>query len=279
MTTTVPERLTIEGVGLETRWIGPPAREAPTIVMLHEGLGSARQWAGFPERLADATGCGIFAYSRAGYGGSDPVSLPRPLSYMHDEALLVLPKILGTIGFERGILLGHSDGASIATIYAGGVEDHRVRGLILIAPHFFVEDVSVASIAEIKLAYETTDLRARLAKYHGANVDCAFWGWNRAWLDPAFRAWDIRDSIGYIRVPIQIVQGAADPYGTKAQIDAAIEESYCPVDVALIPGARHAPHLDRPDETLSAIGEFVSTLLETMGEAGPLSLRKHGHGH
>jgi pimeloyl-ACP methyl ester carboxylesterase len=274
MTAGASERIAIDGVNLETRWIGPAASQAPTIILLHEGLGSVRQWGAFPERLAQATGCGLFAYSRAGYGSSDPVALPRPLTYMHDEALCVLPKVLDAIALERGILLGHSDGASIATIYAGGIEDHRVRGLILIAPHFFVEDLSVASIAEAKAAYETTDLRERLAKYHGANVDCAFWGWNRAWLDPAFRRWDIRESIGYIRVPIQIVQGADDPYGTPAQIDVANEESYCPVDVALIAGAKHAPHLERPDETLAAVTGFVSTLLETMGEAGPFPLSK-----
>jgi pimeloyl-ACP methyl ester carboxylesterase len=210
--------LTIHGVSLETRWVGPRPTEAPTIVMLHEGLGSVAQWGDFPERLVQATGCGAFLYSRAGYGGSDPVAVPRPLSYMHDEALNTLPDLLDAIGFERGILLGHSDGASIATIYAGGVQDHRVRGLVLIAPHFFVEDISVASIAAAKRAYEAGPLRERLARYHGDNVDTTFWGWNRAWLDPAFARWDIRDFIGYIRVPMLIVQGSDDQYGTVAQI-------------------------------------------------------------
>jgi pimeloyl-ACP methyl ester carboxylesterase len=186
--------------------------------------------------------------------------------------------VLRAIGFERGVLLGHSDGASIATIYAGGVVDHRIRGLVLIAPHFFVEDLSIESIGRARAAYETGDLKPRLAKYHGANVDGAFWGWNRAWLDPAFRRWDIRDAIGYIRVPILLVQGTSDQYGTAAQVEAAIEESYCPVDVTMIAGAAHAPHLDRQDDTLSAIAGFLETLLETMGEAGPATERRTAHG-
>jgi pimeloyl-ACP methyl ester carboxylesterase len=185
----------------------------------------------------------------------------------------VLPAVLAAIGFERGILLGHSDGASIATIYAGSVQDHRIRGLVLVAPHFFVEELSIRSIAAARSAYQTGDLRERLAKYH-SDVDVAFRGWNEAWLDPGFRSWDIRETIGYIRVPILIVQGTDDQYGTTAQIEAAKEEAYCPVEVALIDGARHAPHGERPEETRSAITEFVLTLMEAAGEAAPLSLRK-----
>ena len=151
---------------LEYRMIGPAPDQAPTLVMLHEGLGCAALWGDFPDRLQAATGLGVFVYSRAGYGASSPVTLPRPLDYMHREALDVLPKLLDQIGFRRGLLVGHSDGASIAAIYAGGVQDHRLRGLALIAPHFVVEDVSVASIAEIKTAYETTELKQKLARWH-----------------------------------------------------------------------------------------------------------------
>src|SRR5215471_12770204 len=147
--------LHIGAADLEYRMIGPAPDAAPTIVMLHEGLGSVGLWNDFPEKLQAATGCGVFAYSRAGYGASSPVTLPRPLDYMHVEALDVLPKLFDAIGFRRGLLLGHSDGASIAAIYAGGVQDHRVRAIVLIAPHFIVEDISVASIAEIKTLYET----------------------------------------------------------------------------------------------------------------------------
>src|SRR6202789_2705083 len=138
---------------LEYRMIGPTPADAPTIVMLHEGLGSAGLWGDFPDKLAAAAGLGVLVYSRAGYGASSSVLLPRPLDYMHVEALEVLPKLLDQIGFRRGLLLGHSDGASIAAIYAGGAGDHRVRGVVMIAPHFIVEDISVSSIAGIKQAY------------------------------------------------------------------------------------------------------------------------------
>ena len=252
---------------LEYRMLGPKPDRAPTIVMLHEGLGSAGLWGDFPDRLAAATGAGIFVYSRAGYGQSSPVTLPRPLSYMHDEARQTLPKLLSAIGFRRGLLLGHSDGASIATIYAGSIQDHRVRGLILIAPHFFVEDLSIKSIAEAKTAYAQTDLRDKLARWH-KDPDNAFRGWNDAWLDPQFREWDITAELAYIRVPILIVQGADDQYGTLKQIEAAKEECYCPVDVALLAGARHSPQREASEATLKAVSEFANRLL-----------RDHAEGH
>ena len=257
--------LTIGDASLEYRHIGPQPTEAPTIVMLHEGLGSAGLWGAFPDRIAEATGAGVFVYSRAGYGHSSPVSLPRPLSYMHDEALTVLPKLLDAIGFRRGLLLGHSDGASIAAIYAGSVQDHRVRGLSLIAPHFIVEDITVRSIAEIKNAYLRGELRTKLAKWH-RDVDVAFWGWNGAWLDPEFRKWDISDALAYIRVPIQIVQGAQDQYGTLRQIEIAEEECYCPVAPTILPGAAHSPHREAPGPTLDAVAGFVDRVLRTHRE-------------
>ena len=261
MTTLSPTGfLTIGAANLEYRMIGPQPSEAPTIVMLHEGLGSVALWGDFPDKLQAATGAGVFAYSRAGYGASSPVTLPRPLDYMHVEALQVLPKLLETIGFRRGLLLGHSDGASIAAIYAGGIQDHRVREVAMIAPHVIVEDVSVASIAEIRTAYETTDLRARLSRWHG-DVDNAFHGWNGAWLDPQFRDWDISDYLAYIRVPVAIIQGAADQYGTMRQIEIAQEECYCPVEVTVLPGVGHAPHREAPGETLQALSAFYRAVM------------------
>ena len=245
---------------LEYRMIGLRADAAPTIVLLHEGLGCVGLWDEFPDRLQQATGAGVFVYSRAGYGKSSPVTLPRPLTFMHEEARAVLPKLLDAIGFRRGLLLGHSDGASIATIYAGSVQDHRVRGLVLIAPHFFTEDSGVAEIARAKHAYATTDLRARLARWH-ADVDNAFRGWNEAWLDPGFRAWDITESLAYIRVPILIVQGENDQYGTLRQVEVAREECYCPVEVALLPNVRHAPHREAPALLLDTVSEFANRLL------------------
>jgi pimeloyl-ACP methyl ester carboxylesterase len=264
MTTLLPNGfLTIGAAHLEYRMIGPLPETAPTIVMLHEGLGSAGLWGDFPEKLQAATGAGVFVYSRAGYGASTPVKLPRPLDYMHTEALGVLPNLLDKIGFRRGLLLGHSDGASIAAIYAGSHQDHRVQGLVLIAPHFIVEDISVTSIAEIKTAYETTNLRQKLARWH-KDVDNAFYGWNGAWLDPKFREWDISEYLAYIRVPVAILQGVDDQYGTMRQVEIATEECYCPVDVTVVPGAGHQPHREAPEATLDAITEFASAVLHAL---------------
>jgi pimeloyl-ACP methyl ester carboxylesterase len=246
---------------LEYRMIGPRPDAAPTLVLLHEGLGCVGLWDDFPDKLAAATGAGVFVYSRAGYGKSSPVPLPRPLSYMHDEALQVLPPLLDAIGFQRGLLIGHSDGASIAAIYAGSVQDHRIRGLVLIAPHFFTEDPGIASIEQARAAYATTDLRAKLARWH-ADPDNAFRGWNEAWLDPEFRKWDITDVLAYIRVPMLIVQGVQDQYGTLRQIEVAQEECYCPVEVTLLPGVKHSPQREAPDATLKAISEFVARALQ-----------------
>jgi pimeloyl-ACP methyl ester carboxylesterase len=215
--------LAIGAQRLEYRMIGPPPEAAPTIVMLHEGLGCVGLWGDFPDKLQAATGCGVFVYSRAGYGQSSPVPLPRPLTYMHDEARDVLPALLDEIGFQRGLLLGHSDGASIAAIYAGSHQDHRIGGLVLIAPHFFTEDAGIASIEEARKAYDTGDLRPRLSRWH-KDVDSAFKGWNGAWLDPDFRQWDITEQLAYIRVPTLIVQGEDDQYGTVKQIEVAEQE-------------------------------------------------------
>jgi len=247
---------------LEYRFIGPRPDKAPTLVLLHEGLGCVGLWNDFPEKLSATTGAGVFVYSRAGYGASSPVKLPRPLSYMHDEAREMLPRVLDAIGFKRGLLVGHSDGASIAAIYAGSHQDHRVGGLVLIAPHFFTEDPGITSIVEARKAYETGDLRARLARWH-ADVDNAFKGWNGAWLDPEFRKWDITEFLAYIRVPMLIVQGEDDQYGTVRQIEVAQEECYCPVEVALLPGARHSPQRDAPEPTVKVIAEFVARVIES----------------
>ena len=259
--------LQIGACRLEYRMIGPPPHQAATIVLLHEGLGSVALWGDFPDRLAAATGTGVFVYSRAGYGRSSGVPLPRPLTYMHDEALDVLPRLLNAIDLRRGILLGHSDGASIATIYAGSTQDHRLRGLVLMAPHFFVEDVSIASIAEARRSYEQGDLRAKLSRWH-ENVDVAFRGWNDAWLDPGFRTWDITEALAYIRLPILIIQGEDDEYGTPRQIETAREECYCPLETTLLPGVRHAPHRDAPDTMLRHVSDFAGRLLGDAAERG-----------
>jgi pimeloyl-ACP methyl ester carboxylesterase len=260
--------MTLSGTGLldlpplrlEYRMIGPRPDAAPTIVMLHEGLGSVGLWGSFPDALAAATGAGVFVYSRAGYGKSAPGAMPRGVDFMHEEACSVLPRLLDAIGFQRGLLLGHSDGASIATIYAGSVQDHRVRGLILIAPHFFVEDFGIAEIARANTAFASGELREKLKRWH-ADVDCAFRSWSEPWLHPDFRKWDITEALGYIRVPILIVQGADDQYGTLKQIEVAQQECFCPVEAAVLPGIRHGPYREAPAQTLKVVADFVNRLL------------------
>jgi pimeloyl-ACP methyl ester carboxylesterase len=254
--------LRINDSDLEYRMIGPMPDQAPTIVLLHEGLGSAALWGDFPDQLQAATGTGVFVYSRAGYGASSPARLPRPLDYMQIEALEVLPKVLDAIGFRRGLLVGHSDGASIAAVYVGGVQDHRVGAVVLMAPHFIVEDMGLKAIAETAKAYETANLREKLARWH-SDVDNAFHGWSGAWLDPQFRSWDISDYLAYIRVPVTIIQGADDQYGTIRQIEIAREECYCPVDVTILAGTGHSPHRESPGATLNAISEFAKAVLQT----------------
>lgn len=249
------------GRRLEYVWHGPPPGEAPTLVFLHEGLGCVSLWRDFPARLAEATGCGALVYSRAGYGRSDPVPLPRPVRFMHDEGLRVLPEVLDAAGVRDAILVGHSDGASIALVHAGSGAADRVRALVLEAPHVFVEDVSVASIAAIGEAYRDTDLRARLARHHGGNVDCAFHGWNGVWLDPEFRAWNIEDCLPRVAVPVLVVQGEADEYGTVAQVEAIRRQAAGPVETVILPGVGHSPHRDAPDATLEAMARFVGRVV------------------
>ncbi len=247
---------------------GPAPAEAPTIVMLHEGLGCVALWRDFPQRLAAATGWGVFAYSRAGYGGSEPIDLPRPLDYMNREAQTSLPMALEAIGFKRGILLGHSDGASIAAIFAGEYLDERVEGLVLMAPHLFTEDQGLAAIADARRAYETGDLRTKLAKYH-AHVDNAFWGWNQAWLDPRFKAWNIEDRVRRWRVPALVIQGIDDQYGTLAQIRSIEAHSPAPVESLILEACRHSPQIDRPEATLEAIAGFCGKLRQSGAAHAP----------
>jgi pimeloyl-ACP methyl ester carboxylesterase len=249
-------RVQAHGASLEAAWWGPGPNEAPTLVLLHEGLGCVALWRDLPQRLVEATGCGVFAYSRQGYGQSDAVAVPRPLTYMQDEARDSLPAVLDAAGIRRAILVGHSDGASIALLYAGGHQDFRIAGLVLIAPHVMVEDVSIAGIEAARTAYTDGDLRGRLGRYH-KDVDGAFWGWNRAWLDPAFRAWRIEDSVAFIRVPILLIQGDGDEYGTAAQLKLIEAEAYCPVETLLVPDARHAPQVSHPAAVIDAVTKFV----------------------
>lgn len=249
----------IDGCSLEAACYGPAPEDAPTIILLHEGLGCVDLWRDFPARLATETGYGVFAYSRAGYGRSDGCILPRPIDYMSREAIDILPRVLDTVGFQHGILLGHSDGATIAAIYAGSLEDFRVRGLVLMAPHFFTEDMGLKSIAKARQDYDSGELRRKLAKYH-SDVDNTFRGWNEAWLNPEFKDWNVSEVIDYLRIPVLAVQGRDDQYGTMAQIEEIENRIYSPLDVEILDNCGHAPHLEQADKTLACVSDFVRRL-------------------
>lgn len=256
--------MVVDGHRLEYLWHGPAPSAAPTLVFLHQGLGSAAMWKAFPSALAARTGCGALVYSRRGHGGSDPWDGPRSSRFMHDEALTVLPRVLEALEVEWPILVGHSDGASIALIYAGA-HVAPVRGLLLEAPHVFVEDLSVTSIAAARVAFDNGDLRARLERYHGPNTQAMFRGWNDVWLSPEFRAWTIEDYLPGVEVPMLVIQGLQDEYGTVAQVEAIRGQASGPVSVLLLDDCRHAPHRDKSREVLEAMATFVKNLLGGVG--------------
>jgi pimeloyl-ACP methyl ester carboxylesterase len=253
----MPRFVEVDGRRLEHQWFGAAGRE-PALVLLHEGLGSVALWRDVPEHLAALTGHRTVAYSRAGHGWSDAASLPRPVDYMHHEALTVLPAVLASLGLVGPILVGHSDGASIALIAAGS---GRVRpaGLVLIAPHVFVEDCSVEGIASARERYASSDLPQRMARYH-RDAEATFRGWNDVWLSPAFRDWNIEGYLTGIDVPVLVIQGRDDEYGTVAQVDAIVSSVAGPVDRLELDGCGHAPHLEARDATLAAVAAFVSRL-------------------
>ncbi|MCY4301095.1 MAG: alpha/beta hydrolase [Aestuariivita sp.] len=247
------------GKSLEYSHLGPAPSESVTLVLLHEGLGCAALWRDFAEELQKATGFGILAYSRAGYGWSEVAELPRPLDYMTREARDALPDVLRILGVERCILIGHSDGATIAAIYAGSTFDRSVRGLVLLSPHFFAEEFCLNEIARMKTRYQTSNLRERMAKYH-RDPDSVFWGWSDAWLHPDFRDWDVTDVIDYIRVPILAIQGRDDQFGTLSQIDVVSQRSYAPVDTLILNACRHSPFIDQADAVVDAVAEHCRRL-------------------
>lgn len=242
---------------LEAVWHGPRPCGPPTLVFLHEGLGSVSTWRDFPQTLADATGLGALVYSRRGYGDSESVRLPRPSTYMHDEAAL-LPAVLDAHGVRDTILFGHSDGASIALLHAA-TRDPRVRALILEAPHVFVEPRAIEAITGAREAYLGGDLRERLARHH-TEVEVAFWGWNGAWLSPGFRSWNIEGCLPRVRAPILVIQSVDDPYGTIVQVEAIERQSGGPVQRCLLEDCGHSPHRDQPERTIAAVTTFLRAL-------------------
>ncbi len=247
----------IDGVNLEYTLTAAGAADSPILILLHEGLGCVSLWRDFPDRLHEMTGCQVLAYSRQGHGESGPVALPRPLSYMHHEAVNVLPDVLDFLSSEKVVLMGHSDGASIAAIHAGLIRDQRIRATVLMAPHFFTEECGLKSIAHAKHLFEHGDLRSRLQRHHGDNVDCAFRGWSDAWLDPAFRCWNIASILKTVDVPILAFQGREDEYGSGRQI--GVVEQYCGgiAETMIIPDCGHAPHRDQPNRALDLVSGFL----------------------
>ena len=255
------QTITVQGSRLEYVRLpsAHPRPGAPAMVFLHEGLGSISMWRDFPQRVADATGCEAVVYSRRGYGRSAVLKEPRAPRYMHDEALAALPELLDRLNLERPILFGHSDGASIALIHAGGAQ-RPLAGVVVMAPHVLVEDVSIRSIGQAKLAYETTNLRDRLARHHD-DVDSVFRGWNDIWLHRDFRAWNIEEYLPSITCPLLAIQGEDDEYGTMDQIE-RIARQVGDTDVVRLADCRHSPHKDQPDAVIEAVAAFVARILD-----------------
>lgn len=276
-----PAFVRVGGHDLEYRWFGdgpssddgaadgagdragqPERPDLPPLVLLHEGLGSLSTWRDFPARLAARTGCRVLAWSRYGYGRSTVRTAPFGVDYMHREAREALPGLLAALGIEAPVLVGHSDGASIALIYAGSGKGAvkgggAVRGLILEAPHVFTEAICVEAIARIRDAYAASDaLRARLARHH-ADPDASFRGWNDVWLRPAFRNWNIEDCLPQIECPALVIQGRDDEYGTLAQVESIARQVRGPVETLILDECGHAPHRDREDAVLAAMAGFV----------------------
>jgi len=247
------------GRALSCEWIGGEARAAPVLVFLHEGLGSIRQWRDFPARLAAATGCRALVYDRYGYGQSDVLAEPRrTVRFMHDEALESLPQLRAALGLEDVILVGHSDGASIALIHAGA--GHRARGVAVMAPHVFIEPVCLSSIEQAKRAFETTDLPDKLARYH-RDARKTFYGWADVWTEENFKRWDIRDDyLPEIGLPVLAIQGYADEYGTMAQLDEIARRVRGPCELLKLDACGHAPFRDQPEATLAALERFIGKL-------------------
>jgi pimeloyl-ACP methyl ester carboxylesterase len=263
----------IDRIFLEVNHIPAPSGSPPgraPLVFLHEGLGSVALWRNWPASLCAATGRAGWVYSREGYGRSSPVpdvrgeprqhpdgsrSGRRQADYMHREALHVLPRLLAALGVDRPVLIGHSDGATIALIHAAA---HRVTACVAMAPHVTVEDISVQSIAAARHAYETTELRQRLTRYHD-DVDSAFWQWNDAWLSPAFRDFDIRREIRAIQAPLLAIQGVDDEYGTMAQLD-DIAAAVPHAQLLKLSDCGHSPHKDQPERVNAAIAGLLGPL-------------------
>jgi pimeloyl-ACP methyl ester carboxylesterase len=266
MQNTAPETIAIAGKQLETLIINSPLRDGETIVMLHPGLGSIGSWHRFPQKLAEATGCSILLYSRYGYGYSEPLKEKRDKLYLHHEGEIVLPELLARFNIRQPVLFGHSDGATIALLYAAKYPD-RVRAVILEAPHVFVEEITIAGLIEAKKAFSEGkgELAHRLKPYH-IDSHSTFCGWNDIWLDPAFRNWNIEQELPAIGCPMLVIQGEDDQYGTLAQLE-TIKRLTANTELYVIPDCRHSPHSDQGQAVLAKSKEFLERHMHERSEA------------
>ena len=235
-------------------------------MFLHGGLGCLAEWGDFPARVGESVGCGAFVYSRAGYGQSDAAVLPRGVHFMHDEALNVLPQIFSALDIRDAILVGHSDGGSIALIYAGSIKARGVSGLVLEAPHVFVEEITLEGAKSAVQKYCDGELKSRLERYHGRNTDCAFHGWSDVWLGPEFRSWNIEEYLPQIRVPVLLIQGEHDEYGTQRQLRAIENGCQGYVRTEVLSDCGHSPHRHKPLETVESITSFLNEQVLNRGE-------------
>lgn len=252
--------VTAAGHRLRAQWIGEPvARNERALVFLHEGLGSIPQWRGFPAALCRATGLPGLLYERWGFGGSEALELPRPKDYLSREAEDALPQVLTACGVTRPILIGHSDGGTIALLHAAAFPA-RTAACVAMAAHVFVEEVTSGSIEAVVVRFEAGDLRDRLGKYHGANTETMFRGWAETWLDPYFRDWNMEHRLPAITCPTLVIQGADDEHGTSAQVAAIADGVSGPAEAWMIPGIGHSPHIEAPEAVCARIAAFVESL-------------------
>lgn len=250
------KHIVVRGLKLEYRDYPAAAQGRPTLLLLHEGLGCVSMWRHFPEKLAAATGCRLIVWSRAGYGGSQAYPEPRTPRYMHREGEEMLPALLAALAVERPLLIGHSDGGSIALIFAGAFPEVPL-GVAVMAPHEFVEDISLAGIRDARVAWETTDLPKKLARYHHARTERVFRDWNDIWLSPDYRDWNIEAYLPKIRCPVLAIQGEGDEYATMRQID-AIAEQIPGTQLLKLPDCGHSPHRDQEAAVLAALAAFAA---------------------
>ncbi len=252
--------LTVGKKKIEVAYHGTFNTGRPVLIFLHEGLGCVALWKDFPERLSRRTGCPALVYSRPGYGKSDPCRLPWKINFMHTQAIGFLPEVIKAAGIESYILIGHSDGGSIALIYSGHYRDPFQAGLLTLAAHVFCEPVCTNSIQKAREKFENKDLESRLERYHGSNTRCAFYGWNDTWLHPRFVHFNIEKYLPRIDVPFLAIQGSHDPYGTISQLDSI--RRHCPdAETVLLERCGHAPHISHPDMTLDIMAAHVQACL------------------